>query len=168
MDNTPNTPEIRADDPNILDDVHYTLYQATSGKRFVNYLIDWLGFYLIWRLLLIQLLVQLLFLIDFPIDNRLALYAFSYLAVATVFGLVVGGVEAATGGKTLGKLITATRAVNDDGSRISAKTAFLRYLVRLVPFEAFSALGNPSYPWHDRWTKTVVIDERLTTLPPQD
>jgi len=166
-------PEIPADETatgetNILDDVHYTLYQATSGKRFVNYLIDWLGFYLVWRLLLIQLLAQLLFLINFPIEDRLALYAFSYLAVATVFGLVVGGVEAATGGKTLGKLITGTRAVNDDGSRISAKTAFLRYLVRLVPFEAFSALGNPSYPWHDRWTKTLVIDEKLTTLPPQE
>jgi hypothetical protein len=39
--------------------------------------------------------------------------------------------------------------------------------VRLVPFEQFSALGSPSYPWHDRWTKTIVIDEKLTTLPPQ-
>src|ERR1700690_2929822 len=113
-------PEIPVGEPNILDDVHYTLYQATSGKRFVNYLIDWLGFYLVWRLLLIQVLAQLLFLINFPVEDRLALYAFSYLAVATVFGLVVGGVEAATGGKTLGKLITGTRAVNEDGSRISA------------------------------------------------
>jgi uncharacterized RDD family membrane protein YckC len=163
-----NTPETAANDPNILDDVHYTLYQATGGKRFVNYLIDWFGFYLIWRLLLVQLLVQLLYLINFPIEDKLALYAFSYLAVATIFGLVVGGVEAATGGKTLGKLVTSTRAVNDDGSRISAKTAFFRYLVRLVPFEAFSALGSPSYPWHDRWTKTIVIDEKLTTLPPQN
>jgi uncharacterized RDD family membrane protein YckC len=165
MDNSPETP---ASEPNILDDVHFNLYQASGGRRFVNYLIDWFGFYIVWRLFLIQLLAQFLYLIHFPIGDRLALYAFSYLAVDTDFGLVVGGVEAATGGKTLGKLITGTRAVNDDGSRISAKTAFLRYLVRLVPFEAFSALGSPSYPWHDRWTKTIVIDERMTTLPPQN
>jgi hypothetical protein len=32
----------------------------------------------------------------------------------------------------------------------------------MVPFEAFSALGTPSYPWHDKWTRTVVIDEKAS------
>lgn len=162
-----DTPEIPPEEVNILDDVHYTLVQASGGKRFANYLVDWVGFYLVWQLFFGELLGRILVWINFPADNVSALYGIVYLAVFVTFGVLVGGVEAATGGKTLGKLITGTRAVMDDGSRLTPSKAFLRYLVRLVPFEAFSALGSPSYPWHDRWTKTIVIDERLTTLPPQ-
>jgi uncharacterized RDD family membrane protein YckC len=61
-------------------------------------------------------------------------------------------------GYTLGKLITGTRAVSDDGTELTFKDAILRSLSRLVPFEAFSALGFQ--PWHDRWTKTTVIKTR--------
>jgi uncharacterized RDD family membrane protein YckC len=171
MDAPQETPELPSnpttESVDILDDVHYTLYQASGGKRFVNYLIDWIGFSLIWRFFLARLVGEFIVLINFPYENRTALYAFSYLSAITFFGLIVGGVEAATGGKTLGKLVTNTRAIKDDGSRLTPTKAFLRYLVRLVPFEQFSALGSPSYPWHDRWTKTLVIDEKLTTLPPQ-
>ncbi|HUB59239.1 MAG TPA: RDD family protein [Puia sp.] len=165
---TPGTPEVPAEDPNILDDVHYTLYQASGGKRFANYIVDWIGFSLVWQFLFAELLGRALVLFNFPVENAAALYSVAYVAVFVTFGLLVGGLEAATGGKTLGKLITSTRAVNEDGSRLKPGRAFLRYLVRLVPFEAFSALGSPSYPWHDRWTKTIVIDERLTILPPED
>jgi uncharacterized RDD family membrane protein YckC len=171
MDTPPETPsessELPAESPDILDDVHYILYQASGGKRFLNYLIDWIGFSLLWRFFLARLVGEFIVLINFPIEDRTALYAFSYLSALTFFGLIVGGVEAATGGKTLGKLVTGTRAIKHDGSRLTPAKAFLRYLVRLVPFEQFSALGTPSYPWHDRWTKTLVIDEKLTTLPPQ-
>lgn len=63
-------------------------------------------------------------------------------------------------GKSIGKFITGTRAVNQDGSQISVRTALMRSLIRMVPFEAFSALGTPSFPWHDKWTSTYVIDEK--------
>jgi uncharacterized RDD family membrane protein YckC len=69
-------------------------------------------------------------------------------------------IEAMFRGKSIGKLITGTKAVNEDGSDISFAKAFERGLARMVPFEAFSALGEPSYPWHDKWTKTFVIDEK--------
>ena len=29
----------------------------------------------------------------------------------------------------------------------------------MIPFEAFSALGPQTQPWHDRWTSTRVIDD---------
>ena len=74
-------------------------------------------------------------------------------------------VEALFKGKSLGKLITGTRAVNEDGSNLSAKTALLRGLSRAVPFNAFSALGTPSYPWHDKWTNSYVIDEKESNRP---
>ena len=75
--------------------------------------------------------------------------------VLILYGLYMFIVEAMFKGKTLGKLITGTRAVNEDGSNLSAKTAFFTGLSRVVPFEAFSALGTPSYPSHDKWTKYV-------------
>jgi uncharacterized RDD family membrane protein YckC len=162
-----NTPEVPAEDPNILDDVQYILYQASGNKRFANYLVDRIAFYVLWRTFAVTLsptLVDYLYLI-FK-DGRLVLLIW-YSLYALTFVLNNAGMETVTGGKTLGKYLTRTRAINDDGTRITGKTALLRCLSRLVPFEAFSALGNPSYPWHDRWTKTVVIDERLTTLPPQ-
>jgi len=61
-------------------------------------------------------------------------------------------------GHTLGKLITGTRAIREDGENLSFKDAFLRTLSRLVPFEFFSGLGDR--PWHDSWTKTMVVKAR--------
>jgi hypothetical protein len=53
------------------------------------------------------------------------------------------------------------------GNYLIDRIAFLRSLSRLVPFEPFSALKKPSYPWHDRWTRTLVIVEKLSNLPPE-
>ena len=66
-------------------------------------------------------------------------------------------------GKSFGKLITGTRAVNLDGSLITVRTAMLRALSRAVPFDVFSALGTTCNPWHDKWTDTMVMDEKRST-----
>jgi uncharacterized RDD family membrane protein YckC len=63
--------------------------------------------------------------------------------------------ETATRGRTIGKLLTASIAVKEDGNPLTFKEAFLRSLCRLIPFVELSALGNA--PWHDTITKTVVI-----------
>lgn len=62
-------------------------------------------------------------------------------------------------GYTLGKAITGTRVIREDGEEITIKDAFLRSLCRLVPFEALSIwFGNGL--WHDTWTRTKVIQTR--------
>src|SRR5258706_8425847 len=61
-------------------------------------------------------------------------------------------------GYTLGKLITGTRAIRDDGTELTFKDALLRSLSRLVPLELLS--GFAFRPWHDSWTKTQVIRAR--------
>lgn len=80
-----------------------------------------------------------------------AIAIFNYLIYYTIC-------EKAFRGYTLGKLITGTRAIRDDGGELTFKDAFLRSLSRLVPFEAFS--GFSYKPWHDAWTKTTVIKSR--------
>jgi uncharacterized RDD family membrane protein YckC len=67
-------------------------------------------------------------------------------------------------GKSFGKFITKTRAVNLDGINISLGTAFGRGFTRIVPFCALSAFGKPCNPWQDRWTNTIVIDEKKSEV----
>lgn len=67
-------------------------------------------------------------------------------------------------GRSAGKFITGTKAVNEDGTYMQPKTILLRSLSRAVPFDQLSALGSPPHPWHDKWTKTYVIDVKKTAL----
>jgi len=162
----------------LLSDIVGSFEQASSGKRFANYVIDRIAF------LLIIFLSALFFLIvDVDAANAfMNYYAVGLIGFGSIFGslfhglaqgVFMGLVEGLTRGKSLGKLITGTRTVNGDGSRIRFKTALLRGVCRAVPFEVFSGLGSVSYPWHDRWAGTIVVDERqacsnLYQLEPPD
>ena len=161
-DNDPSVTQ----DQDILDASEYVeLYRAGSGKRFLNYLIDYAIAYTLYRLVIMKMLIMLLAGIYRFFDSMAVLYAISYLSVIAWYILFRVAFEGITGGKTIGKYLTGTRAVNDDGTRISPRAALLRSLSRSVPFEAFSALGsNPPYPWHDRWTRTCVVDESQSRL----
>lgn len=138
----------------------YEMVQASSGKRFANYIIDLVCFYL----LFIFWGVLLAFIAPEKIEELANINGLlDRLVTLVLYALFYGFIEMIFRGRTFGKFITGTKAVNlFDGSDISASTAFKRGLCRAVPFDAFSAIGNPSYPWHDRWTDTVVIDEKLT------
>jgi uncharacterized RDD family membrane protein YckC len=77
-----------------------------------------------------------------------------------LYALYMGTVEAVFKGKSLGKLLTRTRALNLDGTTISPRTAFARGFARAVPFCVLSALSSPCNPWQDKWTNTIVVDEK--------
>jgi uncharacterized RDD family membrane protein YckC len=62
--------------------------------------------------------------------------------------------EATTGG-TPAKLILGRTVIDEYGQRPDAGKLLLRSLSRMVPFEAFSCLGERG--WHDTWTKTYVV-----------
>ena len=63
-------------------------------------------------------------------------------------------------GVTIGKLITRTRVVDQQGRRPRFLPIVARTFIRLVPFEPFSFFANPPVGWHDRWSGT-----RLVRLP---
>jgi uncharacterized RDD family membrane protein YckC len=153
----------------LLDDIDYQYVQASANVRFSNLLIDRLFLFGIWRLLLYFFEHSIgLFVYSAGDGETWAMFLVSYSLAATLYTAYYTLAEALTGGKSLGKLITRTRAVTAEGQRMSLQAAFLRSLCRLIPFEPFSAFGKPSYPWHDRFSKTLVIDETRTQLPPWD
>jgi len=61
--------------------------------------------------------------------------------------------------RTPGKFLTKTIVIDEYGNKPSLRQLALRSLVRLVPFEAFSCLGNNSYGWHDKWSHTYVVTD---------
>jgi uncharacterized RDD family membrane protein YckC len=146
----------------LLNNFDNHIVRAESGKRLLNYIIDLAFFYMlaigvgIFIAIASPSSVESLTDDSNPIGDR--------LLGLVLYGLYMSIIEALFKGKSLGKLITRTRAVNMDGSRITVGTAIARGFSRAVPFCAFSALGSPCNPWQDKWTDTLVIDERLSEI----
>ena len=147
----------------ILSNNPVKLVQANHTKRFLNFVID-------------NILYAVIIAIGWFIAEGIRPGSFrNHLKENGTFDLMfnltnmffmavlVGLVEALFKGKSLGKLITNTRAVNNNGSRINFNTALTRSLIRAIPFEQFTALGIPCYPIHDKWSKSIVIDEVLSS-----
>ena len=144
-------------DTDLLIDLEQNTIPAEKNLRFFNFLIDTIFFYV-----LVFLFTIILAVISPNTIRGMANENSSYTIMSYVIGIFVFLVyftltEGFFKGKTLGKLITKTRAVKEDGSALTYSDAFKRALSRAVPFEAFSAFGDR--PWHDKWTDTVVVKE---------
>jgi uncharacterized RDD family membrane protein YckC len=140
---------------------------ASQGQRFLNWMID--NAVMRWGLS---------YLTGMGIGTILAITAPDFLTeLAYSDGSLTGGLllvsflvgflnyfiyyticEKLFKGYTLGKLITGTRAIRQDGKELTLKDAVLRSLSRCVPFEVFS--GFSTLTWHDSWTDTMVIRSR--------
>ena len=147
------------EEQHLFDDFHLRVEQASSGKRLANYLVDLVSFYIFMTLIsyvIVEISMELAILLYGTEDEGFNLMG--QLVWLLLYGMYMGITESIFKGRSLGKLITGTIAVNEDGSRISGQTALLRGLYRAVPFNAFSALGTPTYPWHDKWSKTYVVN----------
>src|ERR1700722_7235911 len=144
---------------NLLDDAPITFVQARFGKQFVNYILDLIVFYIAWKVFFRLIGLRIAMSMIGEDDGKPTIYL-KVLLIAVIFETsLMSAIEFLGRGRSIGKMFTRTRAVNDDGSPISFKTALIPRLSPMVPFEAFSALGSPSAPWHDRWTNTRVIEE---------
>ena len=139
--------------------------RATVGTRFVNHLIDIIGYYFLFRALSIMGVFPFIHRVSETANYEGTLYPSqpdiqsleNSLITLVVLIMSYTLLEGSTKGRTLGKLVTGTKAVKEDGSPIDWKDAFMRSLCRVVPFEPISALWG--HPWHDRWTRTLVVRE---------
>lgn len=128
---------------------------ASKGKRFANYLIDRVFIMLLmlggFALLLSEEMLMQIEEMNFIIE---------YLLGAVAFIIYYTICETLLRGKTIGKLVTGTRAVSKDNQNLDFGSVFIRSISRVVPFEAFSFLGDGTGGWHDDWSDSKVIDER--------
>jgi len=139
---------------------------ASTGQRFLNYLIDALlmqyglglatGYLLARALMAFAPDLAYSLFIEGGTGNFLLL---NYLLSIFNYLLYYTFCEKVFRGYTLGKLITGTRAIRQDGKELLFKDALLRSLSRAVPFEPLSIWFGDGL-WHDRWTKTMVIKSR--------
>lgn len=128
---------------------------ADKGTRFLHYIIDVVVFYAVFFLfsiVLATLAPEFILSIETDTTNALLYNLMCIGLIVLYFGLLEGG----TKGRTLGKLITKTKAIREDGSPITYGDAFKRTLIRLIPFEPFSAFFGDGM-WHDKWSKTMVV-----------
>lgn len=75
------------------------------------------------------------------------------VALMSVYYIVLEGAF----GRTLGKIVTGTRVVGQDGRKPPLRKIVGRSLLRFVPFEALSFFGPIDRGWHDRLSGTRVI-----------
>lgn len=128
---------------------------AGKWRRFFNYLIDYAAMVTLGIALGTPLALLLGKDALEPIWN-LPDFVFSLL-LTLIYYLPF---ELLTGGRTIGKFITGTKVVNEDGEKPSTGQVFARTFSRMVPFEPFSFLGVMGRGWHDTWSKTYVIECR--------
>lgn len=135
---------------------------ASQGKRIANYFIDIICAYVCLFLVGTLLLsshssnesTTLLQESESPFEGLASLFAL--LSFSGYYFLT----EFLMKGRTIGKLITGTRAITTRHEYLTAGYAFKRSLCRLVPFDALSFLFSSGYGWHDKWTDTMVVNER--------
>lgn len=127
---------------------------APKLLRFANYLIDVVAFLLF---ILIIMIVLLLFQVDVvtffnqnPLFDRI-LTAIFYFAFMSFQELIFKG-------RSIGKFITGTIAVTEDGSQMEIGKILNRNICRLIPFDALSYFGNTG--WHDSISKTRVVNKK--------
>lgn len=132
--------------------------EATKGQRLVNFLVD--------GVVCLALYYPVGFLVSAAL-SRFGADLFvavedpreAWLGALILLSIIAAGyytvMEAATGGRSIGKLLTGTIAVREDAQPFAARDAWMRSICRLIPFEPFSAIAGR--PLHDRLSKTQVV-----------
>lgn len=145
----------------IIEDGKHEFDLASKGTRFINFFIDRIvvtifsfGIGIVMALIIISSNGEQAIL-EYEESLTSTLIEFMIGFIITVTYYVVS--EYYFKGKTLGKLLTKTRAVTFDDKRMDLGTVVKRSLSRIVPFEPFSFLGSLPTGWHDQWSGTKVI-----------
>ena len=131
---------------------------ASRWKRFTNFMIDLVGF------VVISVTVGIFWNIIAP--HNYANFVHATISSALTFRLILAIAyftyyflsELFLDGKTLGKLITKSRAVDIHRNPPTVSQLLKRSVYRLIPFEMVSFLiGHTVRGWHDEWSDTYVI-----------
>ncbi len=136
-------------------------YQAEKLLRFINFLIDYVlinlslyGIGMLMGTLYYATGSETVYNIIMSFDNRLVEWSISIVILVGYYLLF----EYLTKGRTIGKFITGTVVVKEDGSVPVFNDILKRSFSRIVPFDAISFLGSNG--WHDSWSETKVVKRK--------
>ena len=134
---------------------------ASHRQRFLNLLMDYVGqlFLYIFAFIIAGTIAQMNgnkdFMVNF-VKNDIAQYTF-----AACITLLYYNVFEIFTSRTLGKYITNTIVVDDNGEKPNHEAVLIRSLCRLIPFEMLSFMRIPARGWHDSISKTYVVNKNL-------
>jgi tetratricopeptide (TPR) repeat protein len=120
---------------------------ASRGKRFLNLLIDGVAFSIMGAII-----ISLFDSGSQPTDNQRLLFLILNIGYYLLFEIIWQ--------KTPGKWLTKTRVVMEDETKPDFAHILGRTMCRLIPFEVFSFLGKESVGWHDKISRTRVINAK--------
>lgn len=123
---------------------------AGKGKRLMNFLVDYLFTAAISGIVLIYLIPRSWMLEQ---ETDFVLY-FILILIHVMYYTIL---EYLTG-RTLAKFLTKTKVLRDNGLKADFETILLRTVCRYIPFEPFSFLGSAGRGWHDKLSKTIVVN----------
>lgn len=128
--------------------------RASKGARFANYMIDLIAFYIVFFVILLVItLINPAYGHWFANTHDLLQRLIGIVSYA-LFSFFI---EAVTGGRSLGKLITGTKVIMTDGEKPSVGDYFLRNIIRgIVLIDQLSFFGENGL--HDSWSNTRVIN----------
>ena len=132
---------------------------ASKSNRFLNFVIDTIAYYALSFISGIFLGLLAMIGIEAPLNSiaegSIGPYVFSFGVFLIYFIVFEVFLQ-----RTLGKYITKTKVVMEDGSKPKASDIIIRSLCRLIPFEVFSFLNDDARGWHDSMSNTYVVDTK--------
>jgi uncharacterized RDD family membrane protein YckC/type II secretory pathway pseudopilin PulG len=126
---------------------------ASIGTRFINFILDRIFGYIF--VIIVVALFAAMFAFDTE-NNPGRTFILGLFALIGYYVLFEGVWQ-----KTLGKFITSTKVVKQDGTKPDFGQILGRTLARFIPFEALSFLFTP-IGWHDSLSKTLVVPASYT------
>lgn len=134
---------------------------AGRGKRFANYIVDVIVYYIIMFLIgLVAGLLQMLFEYDGMLVWISEMTDLNWIlmgiAIISLYYIIMESLFQ----RTIGKMITGTKVVMEDGTKPPAGVIALRTLCRFIPFEPFSLFSESGRGWHDGLTDTCVVEAK--------
>lgn len=130
---------------------------VSGGKKFANFFVDYI------IIIVINSVVNIPLYFIFIDDNmnfgqiakvNLFISLFNLLCYPLYYFFTENILQ-----RSLAKYLTRCRVIDVYCEKPDWKSIMLRSIVRLVPFEMFSCLGDNGRGWHDRWSNTYVVSD---------
>ena len=131
-----------------------------KGTRFINFIVDRVIIFII--SFAIGAVLGLIIGIMWP--ENLSYFDHVPFLHEVFFGVVINFlyyfILETTTGQSIGKMLTVTKVLTEDGEKPDTKAIAIRSVCRMIPFEPFSFFGSTDLGWHDTISKTIVVKNK--------